>query len=136
MTERKPANMSWESWIDRQIREARERGEFENLKGAGKPIPGLGLHTDELWWIRQLMQREELEYLPPTLALRKAREQVLAKVPAASSEAAVREMVGLINEKIRELNRKPPSDGPPSNLMPIDLESALARWRESQAEDS
>lgn len=28
----------WESWIDQEIREAQERGEFDNLVGRGKPI--------------------------------------------------------------------------------------------------
>jgi hypothetical protein len=33
--------MPYESWVDRQIREAIERGEFDNLPGQGKPIKGL-----------------------------------------------------------------------------------------------
>ncbi|MEV0587999.1 DUF1992 domain-containing protein [Nonomuraea sp. NPDC050310] len=32
--------MPFKTWIDRQIREATERGEFDNLPGTGKPIPG------------------------------------------------------------------------------------------------
>lgn len=28
----------WESWIDQQVREAQERGEFDNLPGKGKPL--------------------------------------------------------------------------------------------------
>jgi len=44
MTEQKPPGMSWESWIDQQIREAREAGLFDNLPGAGKPLANL---TDE-----------------------------------------------------------------------------------------
>ncbi|SMC89901.1 DUF1992 domain-containing protein [Lentzea albidocapillata] len=42
MTQRKPPGMGFESWIDRQIREAQERGEFDNLPSAGKPLPGAG----------------------------------------------------------------------------------------------
>ena len=41
MTERKPPGVSWESWIDRQIREAEERGAFADLPGAGMRIPDL-----------------------------------------------------------------------------------------------
>jgi DnaJ family protein C protein 28 len=29
---------SWESWIDEQIRQAQERGEFDGLPGKGKPL--------------------------------------------------------------------------------------------------
>lgn len=32
MSERKPPGLSWESWIDKQIREAEERGAFANLR--------------------------------------------------------------------------------------------------------
>lgn len=39
MTERKPAGMSFPSWIDQQINEAAERGAFDHLPGAGKPLP-------------------------------------------------------------------------------------------------
>ena len=35
----KPRNpRDWEKWIDQQIREAQERGEFDNLPGKGKPL--------------------------------------------------------------------------------------------------
>jgi DnaJ family protein C protein 28 len=30
--------LDWESWIDQQIREAYERGEFDNLPGKGRPL--------------------------------------------------------------------------------------------------
>lgn len=36
---RKPKDLpNWESWIDQQIREAQERGEFEDLPGKGQPL--------------------------------------------------------------------------------------------------
>ncbi|MEV4218944.1 DUF1992 domain-containing protein [Nonomuraea sp. NPDC049725] len=52
MTERKPGGMQFESWVDRQIREAQERGEFDDLPGAGKPLPGADKPYDEHWWIK------------------------------------------------------------------------------------
>ena len=52
MTARKPPGVGWESWIDKQIREAEERGEFEDLPGAGQPIPDLDKPFDELWWVK------------------------------------------------------------------------------------
>src|SRR5215468_8961850 len=45
MTERKPSGMSWETWIEAQIRVAREEGAFDNLPGAGKPLHNLGQGT-------------------------------------------------------------------------------------------
>lgn len=37
MKERK-SSRDWESWIDQQIREAQERGEFDDLPGKGSPL--------------------------------------------------------------------------------------------------
>ena len=52
---------SWyESHIDRQIREAQELGEFDDLPGAGKPLPGFGQEYDENWWLKQLIEREKM----------------------------------------------------------------------------
>ena len=58
MTERKPADVNFESWIDRQIREATERGEFDNLPGTGKPLPGGPV--EEQWWLKDYLRRETL----------------------------------------------------------------------------
>lgn len=131
MTERKPAGVSWESWIDRQIREAQERGEFENLPGAGKPIASLNEPHDELWWVKQFLQRENISVTPGTLAVRHDLERALDEIRAASSESRVREIAEAINVKIRESNAKPTS-GPPSRLMPLDIEAVLASWRDRQ----
>jgi hypothetical protein len=127
VTERKPPGMTFETWIDRQIREAQERGEFDNVPGVGKPIPGLDA-DDELWWVKQYLRRENLSYLPPTLALRKEVEQVLAAVPEATSESAVREMIGKINGRITIAIRTP-LEGPPLNLMPLDVDRIVESWR-------
>src|ERR687891_1354881 len=98
--------MPYESWVERQIREAMERGEFDNLPGAGKPIPDLDKPHDELWWVKQKLRREQLAYLPPTLAVRKEAEDALAAATQASSEGQVRRIVADINAKIVEGNRK------------------------------
>jgi DnaJ family protein C protein 28 len=50
MTQRKSPG-DWESWIDEQIREAEQRGEFDNLPGKGKPLdltPNPYAHEQEL----------------------------------------------------------------------------------------
>ncbi|MGP3926760.1 J-domain-containing protein [Streptomyces sp. 8N616] len=129
MTERKPPGVGFESWVDKQIREAADRGEFDDLPGAGKPIPGLDRPYDELWWIKEKMHRENVSYLPPTLALRKEAEDALAAASQAASESEVRQIVADINEKIREAIRKPLS-GPQLNLVPFDAERVVREWRE------
>ncbi|MGP3953590.1 J-domain-containing protein [Streptomyces sp. 7N604] len=129
MTERKPPGVGFESWVDKQIREAADRGEFDDLPGAGKPIPGLDRPYDELWWIKEKMHRENVSYLPPTLTLRKEAEDALAAASQAASESEVRQIVADINEKIREAIRKPLS-GPQLNLVPFDAERVVREWRE------
>jgi hypothetical protein len=129
MTERKPSGVGFGTWVERQIREATERGEFDNLPGAGKPIEDLDKPHDELWWVRQKLRRENLSYLPPTIALRKEAEEALAEASRAGSEAQVRRIVADINGKIVEGNRKAAS-GPPLNLMPFDVERVVRAWRE------
>jgi hypothetical protein len=134
MTQRKPPGVSFETWIDRQIRDATERGEFDDLPGRGKPIGDLEQPLDELWWVRQKMQRENLSYLPPTLALRKEVEDVLAAASRAGSEAEVRLMVTAVNDKIRAANRMALS-GPPLNLAPFDVDAVVRRWRAERPDD-
>lgn len=129
MTERKPPGVSFESWVDRQIREATERGEFDDLPGAGKPLTGLDKPYDELWWVREKMARENVSYLPPTLALRKEAEDALAAAERARSEREVRRIVADVNDKIRAALRNPPP-GPPLNLTPYDPEDVVRSWRD------
>ena len=129
MTERKPPGIGFETWVERQIREATERGEFDDLPGAGKPIADLDKPHDELWWVRQKLRREQLSWLPPTIALRKEAEEALLAASRAGSEDQVRRIVADINRKILEGNRKAAS-GPPLNLMPFDVERVVRTWRE------
>ena len=129
MTERKPPGVSYETWVERQIREATERGEFDGLPGAGKPLADLDEPHDELWWVRRKLEREQLSCLPPTMALRKAAEDALAAAERAGSEDEVRRIVAGINARIVEGNRKAAS-GPPLNLVPFDPERVVRRWRE------
>ena len=129
MTERKPPGVGFESWVERQIREAAERGAFDDLPGAGKPIPDLDKPHDELWWVKQKLRREHLAYLPPTIVLRRQAEDALLAAARAGSEDEVRRIVADINGKIVEGNRKAAS-GPPLNLAPFDVERVVRNWRD------
>lgn len=107
MTERKPAGVSFETWVDKQIRESEQRGDFSELPGFGKPLEGLDRPYDEAWWIKAKMQREGMSVLPPSLALRKEAEDALAAVPGMRTEAEVRRTLTEVNEKIAEALRRP-----------------------------
>ncbi|MFF3356525.1 DUF1992 domain-containing protein [Streptomyces sp. NPDC002917] len=128
MTERKPAGVSFESWVDKQIREAEQRGDFSQLPGFGKPLPGIDRPYDETWWIKAKMQREGVSMLPPALALRKEAEDTRAAVSEARSEAEVRRMLAAVNEKIEAAIRRPPP-GPLLNMGPFDIDAVVEEWR-------
>ena len=128
MTERKPPGVPFESWAEKQIRDAQRRGDFDGLPGAGKPLPDESAY-DELWWVKRKMAREGVSVLPRTLALRKEAEDALAAAARAPSEERVRKIVEDINAKIREVMFKPPP-GPPLGLKPYDVEAVVRQWRE------
>lgn len=128
MTKRKPTGMEFESWIDVQIREAQERGEFDDLPGAGKPIPDIDRPYDENWWIKRKLKQENVSLLPPTLRLRKEAEDTLIEARKARTEKRVRELLEGLNKKIRTMNTNAPP-GPPLNLMPYDVDEFLRdKW--------
>lgn len=132
MTARKPPGVGWESWIDKQIREAEERGEFKDLPGVGQPIADLDKPFDELWWVKKKLDREGLSYMSPSVALRKEAHDALEAATRARSEADVRRLIVEINEKIREANRKG-IRGPSLMLMPFDVERVVQEWREQRS---
>jgi len=128
VSERKPPGVSWETWIDRQVRAGMERGEFDDLAGHGQPIPDVDRPHDELWWVKQKLAREGVSFLPPTLALRKEVDDVREAIRAAASEAEVRRLVDEVNAKIRRVNSQATS-GPPSTLVPLPVEQMVDEWR-------
>ncbi len=124
--------MGFESWIDRQIREAQQRGAFDDLPGAGKPIEGLD-DPDPDWWAKRLIERERLTMpLPTSLALRKEREGIRETLGSERSEQAVRDIVTDLNARIVNARRRAVG-GPPVVVRTVDIETALADWREDRA---
>jgi hypothetical protein len=119
----------YESWVERQIREAMERGEFDNLPGAGQPIPGLTGHDEENWWVKRFLDREKIPMpLPTSLALRKEIASLPETLAEVRTEDAVRAIVADLNERIRDTHRRR-VDGPPLVLRLIDVEAVVAEWR-------
>ena len=134
MTERKPAGMSWETWIDRQITSAEERGAFADLPGAGRPLPRRDRPQSSYEWALEWASRENgglTGMLPPGLALRKEREELPARAAAAPSEAAVRAMAEDFDARVAEFWRRP-QDGPPVAVGMADVEALVEIWRTSR----
>jgi hypothetical protein len=119
----------FESWIDKQIREAQERGEFDSLPGTGRPIPDRGELYDDDWWIKQWVQREEITGMVPTsLKIRKEAEDLRDTIAAEPNESTVRRIVASLNERI-DRARRGHVDGPPVYLELSISKSRLARRR-------
>jgi DnaJ homologue, subfamily C, member 28, conserved domain len=123
----------YESRIDRQIREAQERGEFDNLPGAGEPIPDRGELHDENWWLKQWIQRENITGLvPQTLKIRKEAEELDDRLAGETQESSVRRIVADLNARIVRANRGL-VDGPPVVISLFNVDDVVARWREARA---
>lgn len=120
-------------WVDLQIQQAMERGDFDDLPGAGKPLKDLGAPDDREWWLRKLIEREQITgVLPPALQLRKEDAQLDALLDQESAEARVRDLVEDFNRRIVEARRQL-QGGPPVVTPTRDPETEVARWRERLA---
>ncbi|QYN32749.1 DUF1992 domain-containing protein [Pseudonocardia sp. DSM 110487] len=120
----------YESVIDQQIRNAEERGDFADLPGKGKPLPGMDGPYDENWWIKGWIQREGVPseaLLPTPLQLRKESERLQETVRDLPTEEAVRAVVSELNRRIAEWVRAP--SGPAVPVKRVDPEAIVQGWR-------
>jgi hypothetical protein len=133
MTERKPSGMSFRTWIDQQIQEAEDRGAFDNLPGAGQPLPNRGENDDGLAWLRDKLHQEGVpvdELLPTPLKLRSQAQRLADSVAGFRSEQEVRDAVADLNDRIMEWRRLPL--GPPIFVPLVNEEDMLQRWQDAQ----
>ena len=129
MTDRKPPGMPVEHWVDRQIRLAEERGDMDNLPGAGKPLPKRQGGTVE--WVVQKLRDENHDtsaLLPPSLTIPKEVAALPARLAKTRTEREVRDIVEDINKRIRDVHRAP-QVGPPLRMGPLDVEEVVRGWR-------
>jgi hypothetical protein len=126
----------WESPVEKAIREAQERGEFDNLPGAGKPLRGIGTPAgdDPDWWIKGLVQREQLDLtgaMPPAVALRKEKATFPESLADLTSEESVRAVLEDFNRRVK-LDRLRPAVGAASPLIAptVDVDDMVRQWRE------
>lgn len=121
----KPLGINWESWVDRRIREAQERGDFDNVpKGR---IKGLDRPYSADWWLRDWVKRENISLAPRTVRTRVRVENELARIMKFTREEAVRRNVDLLNAEIREANRGDLGPLQPQEL--LDADRVVAAWR-------
>ncbi len=116
-------------WVDLQIERAMERGEFDNLPGTGKPLGDLGSPYDHDWWLKKLIEREQITgVLPAALQLRKDDSDLEALLDQEPAENSVRALVEDFNRRIVEARRQL-QGGPPVVTHTRDVDDEVARWR-------
>ena len=131
MIQRKPAGVSFESWVENQIRQAEEAGAFEGLAAAGKPLSGLDRQQTSYEWALEWARRENVDplgMLPPGLALRREKEDLPGRLRRLVSEKAVRAVLEDFNARVDAYWRRP-AEGPQVPIGQVDVDEALARWR-------
>ncbi|MBB3677237.1 DUF1992 domain-containing protein [Modestobacter versicolor] len=134
MTERKPQGMTFETWVEQQIRRAHDEGAFEGLSLAGKPLPRRDRDKTSYEWALEWARREEADVaamLPTGLALRKEREELPGKVAQQTSEDAVRALVEAHNERVDQYYRRP-VEGVWVPVGMADVDQVVAEWRRSR----
>jgi hypothetical protein len=122
-------------WVELQVRQAVDRGDFDSLPGAGKPLRGLDGAHDPNWWVKRLVEREQIAdaVLPPALALRKEANELLGRIDRETTELGVRRLVSDFNQRVVEARRQL-LGGPPVVTRTRDVELEVRGWRDRRAE--
>lgn len=105
-----------DDWLEKAIREATERGEFDDLPGAGKRIEGLGGTYDPAWWAKEFVGREqaretgielmaEIDKTLPVLLATAALDDLLAHVDRWNTAIARVNAVLDRSDALHELDR-------------------------------
>ncbi len=120
--------------VETAIQQAIRRGDFDDLPGSGKPLPGLGDTHDPDWWIRSKIQTEQLRGLgPPAIMLRVENAELDDRLDELAREADVRELLEDFNRRVIEARRQ--LLGGPPVVTPIrDVEAEVAAWARRRAE--
>ncbi|GAA5162573.1 hypothetical protein GCM10023321_48360 [Pseudonocardia eucalypti] len=121
---------NYETAVDRAIREAQERGAFDDLPGKGKPLRGLDRPHDDNWWVNDWMKREGVsmeDLLPAPIRLRKEVDRLPVTLRALNDENAVRDVINELNGRILEFLRAP--HGPTVPIDRVRVDEAIERWR-------
>lgn len=120
-------------WVEAQIQRAINDGEFDNLPGAGKPIPGIDRPHDPDWWIKRPIERERISVLPPALALRTEDARLNDELDRVTTPDGVRSRLEDFNSRIIDARRQ--LQGGPPVITPLrDIEAEIEAWQRRRTE--
>ena len=134
---------TWESLVERQIREAMDEGKFDNLPHQGEPLP----KEDDAYagdWALAYHVLKNAGVAPPWIeadkdvrALLDRREAIFARAASASpspsgrrrDRAALEDLVVTVNAAIARVNAEAPTDR--QHRRPLVVADELARYDET-----
>ncbi|HEV7949847.1 MAG TPA: DUF1992 domain-containing protein [Glaciihabitans sp.] len=121
-------------YVEIVIAQAMRRGDFDNLKGSGKPLTGLNGVHDPDWWIRQKIEREKITGLgPPALTLRTEDAELHSRLDAVLTEREVRDILEDFNTRVISARRQL-QGGPPVVTPTRDIPSEVELWNKRRSE--
>ena len=131
---RNPTALDRAAYVETAIQQAIRRGDFDDLPGAGKPLPDLGGTHDPDWWIRRKIETEQLRGLgPPAIMLRVEDAELDDRLDAMVREEDVREELEDFNRRVIEARRQL-LGGPPVVTPTRDVDAEVAAWRQRREE--
>lgn len=127
-----------QSWVDQSIAQAERQGAFDDLPGAGRPLRDVDVGTDPDWWVKGLVEREQLDLsgaLPGPMQLRREKAGFPGSLLDLPDEASVRARLDDFNARVLA-DRRRPHAGPqsPPVVGRVDVEELVASWRTLRAE--
>jgi len=81
--------------------------------------------------VKQLVQREQLSILPPSLELLRKVEKELAALEKLDDEATVRRRIAALNVEIAKVNATV-VEGRPTRLSTLNVDKIVERWRRTR----
>jgi hypothetical protein len=116
-------------YVDLEVQRAMERGEFDNLPGAGKPLKLPDRHDPD-WWLKQLIERENISGVaPPAIMLRTEDAELDDTLDEEPNEDSVRRAVEDFNKRVVAARRQL-QGGPPVVTRTRDVDVEVERWHE------
>ncbi|WP_159793175.1 DnaJ family domain-containing protein [Puerhibacterium puerhi] len=115
-------------WVDTVVDQAVRRGEFDDLPLAGKPIPGLKGSYDPDWWLKGLVEREQITGVLPAAQLREEHRRMEETLDREASEEGVRRVLEDFNARVIDARRQL-TGGPPVVTPVRDVDEEVLAWR-------